>query len=98
MFPPIGRVIDIARCSDGSSKLHIARLFYPQDTLHGLDPAVHGQAEVFELCTLAPPADVEVPATGTSAGVDTTATAGTDTVTAGSVKLESTVKVSNTFG
>jgi hypothetical protein len=90
MFPPIGRVIDIAKCSDGSSKLHIARLFYPQDTLHGLDPAVHGQAEVFELCTLAPP--------GTAAGADTTASAGTNTATDGSVKLESTVKVSNTFG
>jgi hypothetical protein len=95
MFPPIGRVIDIARCSDGSSKLHIARLFYPQDTLQGLDPAVHGQAEVFELCTLAPAATLELPATGTAAGI--TAGAGaTAVVDSGSVKLESATKVSST--
>jgi hypothetical protein len=95
MFPPIGRVIDIARCSDGSSKLHIARLFYPQDTLHGLDPAVHGQAEVFELCTLAPPAAVEVPAAGAAAGASSSAAAGATTaVDSGSVKLESATKVS----
>jgi hypothetical protein len=95
MFPPIGRVIDIARCSDGSSKLHIARLFYPQDALQGLDPAVHGQAEVFELCTLAPAATLELPATGTAAGI--TAGAGaTAVVDSGSVKLESATKVSST--
>lgn len=30
--------------------LKIARLWYPQDTRHGMDPFVHGKAEVFEAC------------------------------------------------
>lgn len=30
--------------------LKIARLWYPQDTRHGMDPYVHGKAEVFEAC------------------------------------------------
>ena len=33
--------------------LKVARLWYPQDTRRGMDPFVHGKAEVFEACRVA---------------------------------------------
>ncbi|CAM9833252.1 unnamed protein product, partial [Discosporangium mesarthrocarpum] len=30
--------------------LKVARMWYPQDTFHGMDPFIHGKAEVFEAC------------------------------------------------
>lgn len=61
LFPPIGRVVEVD--SSGSGRLLVSRVWYPQDTRSGLDPAVHGQAEVFEGCRL-PPGDWLDPTTG----------------------------------
>eukprot|EP00752_Nemacystus_decipiens_P006841 g6143.t1 len=35
--------------------LKVARLWYPQDTRRGMDPFVHGKAEVFEACRMVRP-------------------------------------------
>lgn len=38
--------------------LKVARLWYPQDTRRGMDPFVHGKAEVFEACRMVHPRKV----------------------------------------
>lgn len=39
----------------GDTFLKVARLWYPQDTSSGMDPFVHGKAEVFEACRVVVP-------------------------------------------
>lgn len=49
----VGLVDRVGNGGDGSATetfLKVARLWYPQDTWSGMDPFVHGKAEVFEAC------------------------------------------------